>query len=62
MNLHQSNYWDVHRQIWNQEYDKLDGTTAQKIMSDPQCPESIQFNERVKQMTENQIGALEISA
>ena len=40
-------YWKIHKQVWYQEYDKLDKYIAQKIMNHPDGREAKALNKRV---------------
>ena len=40
-------YWRIHKQVWYQEYDKLDKYIAKKVMNYPECKEARNLNNRV---------------
>tara|TARA_Y100000310_G_C20013539_1_gene504048 strand:+ start:308 stop:505 length:198 start_codon:yes stop_codon:yes gene_type:complete len=40
-------YWRIHKQVWYQEYDKLDKYIAKKVMNYPEGREAKSLDKRV---------------
>ena len=40
-------YWTLHKELWQEESDKLDSAIQKKIMNDPLCDEARHFNCRL---------------
>ena len=50
-------YWVLHKELWQEESDKLDATIQKKIMDDPYCDEAMHFNHRLDILIKEKISA-----
>jgi len=50
-------YWALHKELWQDESDKLDAAIQKKIMSDPSCDEAKHFNHRLDILIKEKIDA-----
>ena len=44
---HHSKYWQLHKQIWEEEFNNLDLDIAQLVMRDPAGQEAAQLEKKV---------------
>jgi len=48
-------YWNIHKKIWQKEYDNLDTGIRELVMSNPESKESYLFNKRVREEVERKL-------
>ena len=48
-------YWNVHKEIWQQEYDNLNSRIAEAVRSEPHSKEAREFNSMVIKEVERKL-------
>ena len=48
-------YWNTHKEIWQEEYDNLNSLEREQVMNKPESNEAITFNSRVDGLVERKL-------
>ena len=48
-------YWNVHKEIWQQEYDELAQPVRDSITNDPYSKETKNFNSKIHKLIERKV-------
>lgn len=51
-------YWEIHKVVYQHEFDKLDDDIVKIIMRDPNSEEAISFNHNVERIVEKELDAV----
>ena len=50
-----SKYWSIHKEVYMDEFDKLDNEIASIVQTKPYSPEARLFNEKVEKAVEEKL-------
>ena len=50
-----SKYWSIHKEVYMDEFDKLDNEIASIVQAKPYSPEARLFNEKVEKAVEEKL-------